>query len=418
MPLLQRRELLQRQRVDPAEQGQRPLGAAQPLLLLGADVRRRVRLDLAAPRPAPAATAGTSWCGPYSATRASGSTPRSSSAFSCSASIRSRCSARATSSRCTQSVSRSSSAAELAQPAADGAQLGVPLGPGRLGALAGLGRAGQRVLQVGERGLRGQRDLAAPPRPRGPGALRRACGPGPVRRAPGRRPGPAGRPGRPAPGPAPRRCAPRAGPRPRPAGRPGRPPRARRAARCRARASSSAVADCCRGGVPLLELGQRRPVGRRAASTAGRDRALQPLGLAAGGAGLGAELAELLGHGRHPGVGLVQPVQGGLHVPGRDGLLVHAPPAARTAARSSRCAGLAEPGGRPRRPRPAPRAGSARWPTRRRRCSPAEQVALAGDRDQRRAAASTTRRAVGEVVDDRRRRRAGGSPRGAARRAP
>ena len=40
MPLLHRGELLERQRVDPAEHRQRALGGAQPLLLLLADVRR------------------------------------------------------------------------------------------------------------------------------------------------------------------------------------------------------------------------------------------------------------------------------------------------------------------------------------------------------------------------------------------
>ena len=42
MPLLQRGELLQRERVDLAEHGQGPLGRPQPLLLLLADVRHRL----------------------------------------------------------------------------------------------------------------------------------------------------------------------------------------------------------------------------------------------------------------------------------------------------------------------------------------------------------------------------------------
>ncbi len=73
--------------------------------------------------------------------------------------------------------------------------------------------------------------------------------------------------------------------------------------------------------VPLGELGQRGPVGLEGLGC-GRDRALDPLGLAAGGAGLGAELAQLLGHRRHPGVRLVQAVEGCLHVAGRVSLLL------------------------------------------------------------------------------------------------
>ncbi len=52
MPLLHGRELLERERVDPAQHRERPLGRAQPLLLLLADERRglgrlRALLDLA-----------------------------------------------------------------------------------------------------------------------------------------------------------------------------------------------------------------------------------------------------------------------------------------------------------------------------------------------------------------------------------
>ena len=46
VPLLHRRELLQRERVDPAQQGEVTLGRPQPLLLLLADVRRGLRLGL------------------------------------------------------------------------------------------------------------------------------------------------------------------------------------------------------------------------------------------------------------------------------------------------------------------------------------------------------------------------------------
>ena len=62
VPLLERRELLERQRVDPAELGQRPLGGAQPLgLLLAVEGHRRG----AAPRPRPPRRwTGISWSGP------------------------------------------------------------------------------------------------------------------------------------------------------------------------------------------------------------------------------------------------------------------------------------------------------------------------------------------------------------------
>ncbi len=128
--------------------------------------------------------------------------------------------------------------------------------------------------------------------------------------------------------------------------------------------------------MPLLELGQRRPVGVQLLDGQ-RDRPVQPLGLAAGRPGLGAELPELLGHGRHPGVRLVQPVQGRLHVPGRDGLLVQRRLQGEPGPVDP-VAGLAEPGGglvdrglhleqARRRGRPAGRV------------LPAEQVTLAGD---------------------------------------
>ncbi len=71
-------------------------------------------------------------------------------------------------------------------------------------------------------------------------------------------------------------------------------------------------------------------------STAAAIERVQPLGLAAGRAGLGAELAELLGDGGHPGVRLVQPVQRGLHVPGRRAPARPARSAGRTRTRSIR----------------------------------------------------------------------------------
>ena len=65
VPLLQGRELLERERVDPAELGERPLGGAQPLGLLlaveGHRLGRRPRRPPRRPRPM---NAGMSWSGP------------------------------------------------------------------------------------------------------------------------------------------------------------------------------------------------------------------------------------------------------------------------------------------------------------------------------------------------------------------
>ena len=58
----------------------------------------------------------------------------------------------------------------------------------------------------------------------------------------------------------------------------------------------------------LLQGGQLLPVADQGAF-GGVDGLLGALGLAAGGPDRGAELAEPLGHRRHPGVGLVQPLQ-------------------------------------------------------------------------------------------------------------
>ena len=91
VPLLQRRELLQRQRVDLAEGGQVALGLGGPALLHGAVVghRRRAR---ARPPPRPrrpaAGSAAPGRPGPYSASRVGRSTPYSSAARPSSASIR------------------------------------------------------------------------------------------------------------------------------------------------------------------------------------------------------------------------------------------------------------------------------------------------------------------------------------------
>ena len=234
--------------------------------------------------------------------------------------MRSRCSARATSSRCTLSVSRSRSAvSSRSRPRR------APISPSRsaraaLGLLATLRGTGQRVLEVGQRGLGCQRDLvrdgglAGPPVATGlgPGPPLALLGGGAVQLV-----GAAGD-----------------GPDPLLAGTHGEaglhlglPGGAGGLLELVAqRGVGLGVVRAVRpesGGcvVALLELGEGGPVGVQLLDGGG-DRALQPLGLAAGRAGLGAELAELLGDGGHPGVRLVQPVQRGLHVPGRERLLV------------------------------------------------------------------------------------------------
>ena len=69
VPLLQRGELLQRQRVDPPERREPPLAAAQPLLLGLA----HVGLGLAGSSlPSARVGWGTSWCGPNSSTSVGG----------------------------------------------------------------------------------------------------------------------------------------------------------------------------------------------------------------------------------------------------------------------------------------------------------------------------------------------------------
>ena len=118
--------------------------------------------------------------------------------------------------------------------------------------------------------------------------------------------------------------------------------------------------------MPLLELGQRGPVGVQLLDRGG-DRPVQPLGLAAGRAGLRAELAELLGDGGHPGVRLVQPVQRGLRRRGSRAACSSRRGLQREPDPLDPVAGLDQAGTRPRRRRPAPRAGSAWWPSRRRR---------------------------------------------------
>ena len=344
MPLLQRGELLQRERVDPPEQGEGPLGRAQPLLLLGPDERQsasgpaRPAALLVRGRPATAAPAGP---GRTRSTSTSGATPRSSRARCCSASMRSRCSARATSSRCTESVSRSSSPPSSRSRVAQHGQLRSRSAPG----LLGRARWPRQPGPASAPGGRGQPARPArphgrppPPGPGGPGGPR----PGPRSSrswaaAAGQR---VGAPGE-CPDPLLARCAGRAGRPSRPAGRLRRPARARRGGSCPVRRRPAPLG----GGQPLLELGQHRPGPRRAPpAAAAAERSSRSDSPRRTGPARRADRAA-----RRPppsGVGLVQPVQRRLHVAGGDGLLVQRRRQLRRAA--------ARGGVRPRR---------AGWPT-------------------------------------------------------
>ena len=142
-----------------------------------------------------------------------------------------------------------------------------------------------------------------------PGAL--ALG-GPARGRPAR-PGRrvrATRPGRTARARAPRRCAgqPRLGLARAGAGRELGQPVARALSTIAASLSAGSASAAAQALGELGELGGRRPRACRDAA----ERLLQPLGLGVRGAGRGAEVAQLLGHGGERGVGLVEPVEGAL----------------------------------------------------------------------------------------------------------
>ena len=98
----------------------------------------------------------------------------------------------------------------------------------------------------------------------------------------------------------------------------------------------------------------------------GLDRLVEPGGLGPGVAGLGAVLAQLLGHGGQRGVGLVQLGQGDVDPAPR--LLALGLQRGHVEAESLEAwAAAPRAARRPRRPRPGPRSGSAGWRTRRRR---------------------------------------------------
>ena len=357
-------ELLQRQRVDPAEQGQRPLGGAQPLLLLGPDERRRVRLG-----------------------------PRRDL-------VRRRRRRRAPAGRAVLRDQRLGLDAELLQRLLLQRLDPQPLlGAGHLVAVHAVGEP----LQLARRARAAGRGRRSARRPARPGPPRRARAPRP--RGPASAPGGRGRPARPAP---PRARRPPRGPGARPAGlRPGPASRSWAAARaswsarpasartrsspvrtasrastsaCRAaRAASSswsrsavsgsvvvrAVRTARRGrGVALLELGERGPVdvqllGGRARSTAS-SRSASPRAARAWApswpscsATAAIRASDSCSRSRAACTSRVATAcSSGAACRANRGPVDPVP-------------GLAEPGGRPRRPRPAPRAGSARWPTRR-----------------------------------------------------
>ncbi len=355
MALLERGELLQRQRVDLAEQGQVLLGLGGPLLL-----GRPGRTADGAAGPAPAlaprlghlgAVGGTGSSGPYSADqglRRRRRTPPAARASSCS--IRSRCSARATSSRCTSAVSRSSSSASWrAVPRTVVSSASRPARAAMTASRCGAS-GGQRPTDLGHRHVGpGHDDLGDHGAP-GPGRPSGRC-PLAAPRARRRPAGPARRPDRTARRPAPRRCARPAGPRSRSAGRLARRRRARRVRRWSGRRRPG----CVSAPQPLLELGQAGQVA--VAGLLGPDPGLvEPVGLGRGRAGRRAELGQPAG-GRvavalRPLAGRTRPAaiaslaRGLLGPRGR--------PAGR-AARSTPALGLGLTRAGPRRPPPAPR---------------------------------------------------------------
>ena len=392
MALLEGRELLQRERVDPADLGERALGGAQPLLLLLADVRDGLAHDVVVgSRLAPALRGGSRRSGRSGAAR---TPPRGRRGRCrarrpravCSCSSRSDCWARATSSRCATSVSSASSRGQAVHVAAQGTQRRRPARCA--GGLGGL------------------------PLPRPRSAARPRAPPGPGRR----RSGPP-RPGAPAArGPA--RAARRArGPRARPA---------RRARRDCARPASAArplLARCAGPAAPRSPRARAAVAGRRGGrARRARRRSRRRTPRAPPRRSRGARPARRARPGRlasdsappRAPLDAGRPRRGPRVRPRRGGPAARrprrAPRRTRAAGRASRRtppARLGEPVGRgrdelelrrarrgprrrrarpsPRRARPAGAARSARPPTRRAARSP-EQVAGAGHGDDVRVA--------------------------------
>ena len=303
MPLLQRGELLERQRVDLAEQGERALGGAQPLLPAPRGRTAPARARSARPLVRRRRLNGHELVGAVVGDQGVGVE------------------------------------AELLERALLELLDAHPLlGAGHLVAVHGVDQLVVLAGQVAQRGPHGRaarcsrsaraastaarasaarwietsslasttvdarrrRPAAARPSRTQPLAPLDRRGPGP--RAPPRRRARASRRGRAARGPAPRPCAARAGRPSRPGGRHGPP---RRAARARSVSGSSSGRVLGRG-QPRLEVGEPGEVlvagllGRRRSRVASRSASPRA------DAGLGAELAELLGHGGQRRVGLVQ----------------------------------------------------------------------------------------------------------------
>ena len=307
---------------------------------------------------------GTGTSGPYSATRASGSTPYSSTACAASCSRRSRCSFRAISVPCAVFTTLSSSPARprtagahrLERPRCRSRSPPRPRHAAR--------RPGQRRLGGLDRDTRARRRPPGRPPPGGR-ALTAPAAPlpgGPLGR---RRPRPASRPARRSRAAAPPRCAPRAAP-------PSRRSRGRGPlGQFLALVVGQLVLEL-RVGVPAVP----RPPPRRARSSAAaslawsfsarlrapRHRGVEPLGLVRRGPRGAAEPAEPAGdlrrgrvHRLHPAADLLERLPGGFLRLGRHGQLAAASSRARPRPASPP----------PRRPRRARRAATAAAPTRR-----------------------------------------------------
>ena len=286
MPLLHRGELLERQRVDLAQHGEVALGGLEPLLLLGADVRRRLLgAGRSPPRPEPASAAGRA--GPVRTRRSatSASTPNSSIARASICSMRSRCSVRATSSRWTESVSCSSSAAISRERARTASSSASSDRPAVLGRRPCLGRQLKGPVEPAADDVAGTQRRPWPPPPPARRARRAA---GLLARGALVRGGAVELVGAAVQSPRPLLAGPhaRAAPRSPPRG----PTIERRApAGLAAAVSGSPTSGACLGGrEPLLELverGQRVVVPlhgrrdgrlRRASASAAADRAAEP----------------------------------------------------------------------------------------------------------------------------------------------
>ncbi len=147
---------------------------------------------------------------------------------------------------------------------------------------------------------------------------------------------------------------------------------------------------------PRLEAGERCGV-VVAGPRRGRDGGRQPVGLGRGRPGGRAELAELLGDRRHPGVAVVQPLERcldhrrGLRLLARGGLELEPHPLRGVGGLGEASAGLVDGSLDLEQARSARRPADGQ--------APAEHVAVAGDRDEGVVAPDERPRTL-EVVDD------------------